>query len=473
MPHSIVTAALSVAVAATACAASHPSASSGGRADSTGTACAATARVRVPQPTPAQIRAAGLDRLPLAPMSRRVDLYAGPFNNPTSVTNPLFPISALHSAVLNGTVDGKPFRVETTLMPETRIVEWRPGQCVRVLISQYTAFLAGRIEETAIDRYAQADDGSVWYLGEDVYDYQNGLITSTDESWLAGKDAPAAMIMPARPRPGQVNRSENVPGLVFEEVQIAKVGVTVRGPRGPVHGAMIAREIHTDAPPSNKIFAPGYGEFLTTESNGDTEGLALAVPTDSLHRAVPHTLKEMLAAAMIAYRASGRRDWPTAIAAATTLAAQWSAHRDTTHVPPRLVPPTQRLVNSLTHAVRAHERNRARDLALQTELATLDLQLQYRQPIGVDRDRFAVWTRRVISDAAAGDTGGVRGDAITLAWIKDRLVPSLTKLDRTRVNTELSAVREASLDDDVAAAAAADRCRKRVARDRQDRGPLP
>ena len=42
---------------------------------------------------------------------------------------------------------------------------------MRVLVSQYMAFLDGRLTETAIDLYAQADDGSVWYLGEDVYDY--------------------------------------------------------------------------------------------------------------------------------------------------------------------------------------------------------------------------------------------------------------------------------------------------------------
>ena len=63
----------------------------------------------VPQPTSAQLAASGLAKLPLAPDSKRVDLATPPFTHPTQVTNPLFPISKLYSAVLNGTIDGKPF----------------------------------------------------------------------------------------------------------------------------------------------------------------------------------------------------------------------------------------------------------------------------------------------------------------------------------------------------------------------------
>ena len=104
---------------------------------------------------------------------------------------------SLASVVLNGTVDGKPFRTETTLLPDARIIKWSPGQCVRTLVSQYFAYLDGRIQEVALDFYAQADDGSVWYFGEDVYNYRHGVVADTSGTWLAGKEGPAAMIMPA------------------------------------------------------------------------------------------------------------------------------------------------------------------------------------------------------------------------------------------------------------------------------------
>ena len=149
------------------------------RAVAVNTGCQATTSTPIPQPTQAQLDAAGLGDIPLAPDSARRDLAAAPFSGPTSVTNPLFPISELDSAILNGRVDGKVFHTETTLLPFTRIIEWTPGQCVRVLVSQYMAFLDGRLTETAIDLYAQADDGSVWYLGEDVFDYDDDGASST------------------------------------------------------------------------------------------------------------------------------------------------------------------------------------------------------------------------------------------------------------------------------------------------------
>jgi hypothetical protein len=255
-----------------------------------GLGCQDSVSTAIPQPTQAQLDAAGLGDLPLAPDSARRDLVAAPFSDSTSVTNPLFPIGELDSAILNGHVDGKVFHTETTLLPFTKIVEWTPGQCVRVLVSQYMAFLDGRLQETAIDFYAQADDGSVWYLGETVSDYAvDGLVLTTEGTWQAGTEGPMAMIMPSDPQVGDVNRAENIPGNSFEEVHVSKVNQTFDGPSGPVSGGIVATEIHQDAPPSDKLFAPGYGEFLSVDGP-DIEAMALASPTDSLPGGVPAEL---------------------------------------------------------------------------------------------------------------------------------------------------------------------------------------
>lgn len=128
-------------------------------------------------------------RIPVAPESERVDLTMPTFPDPTNVTNPLFPVSLQESVLMLGHVDGKPFRTEVTLLPETRIIEWE-GQRVETLVSQYNAYLDGRIEEVAYDYYAQADDGSVWYFGEDVFDFRDGAIVVTEGTWLAGRDGP-------------------------------------------------------------------------------------------------------------------------------------------------------------------------------------------------------------------------------------------------------------------------------------------
>ncbi|MGH2621574.1 MAG: hypothetical protein ACRDHG_13565, partial [Anaerolineales bacterium] len=84
--------------------------------------------------------------LPTAPESQRVDLAPPTFSDPTAVTNPLFPIRELQRVILLGTVEGLPFRSETTLLAETKPIQW-DGRTVETLVSQYAAFSDGRIHE--------------------------------------------------------------------------------------------------------------------------------------------------------------------------------------------------------------------------------------------------------------------------------------------------------------------------------------
>ena len=105
-------------------------------------------------------------------------------------------------------------------------------------------------------------------------------MSDTEGTWIAGVTGPPAMIMPAHPQVGDVYRTENIPGLVFEQVTVKKVDQTVNGPTGPVHGAMVGQELHMDEKRLEaKTFAPGYGEFFS--GGGHTfEATALAVPVD-------------------------------------------------------------------------------------------------------------------------------------------------------------------------------------------------
>jgi hypothetical protein len=222
--------------------------------------------------------------LPTAPESELVDREQPSFSDPTNITNPLFPIGQLESVILLGRVDRLPFRTEVTLLPETKTIEWN-GQQVEVLVSQYVAYLDGRITEVALDWYAQADDGSVWYFGEDVYNYEDGAVANKDGSWTAGVDGPAAMIMPADPQEGDVYRPENIPGLVYEEVTVQSSGKTVHGPQGLVDEAIVVEELHQDGETEGKIFARGYGEFLTGQGESSKPSPSRFPPMRSLaHR---------------------------------------------------------------------------------------------------------------------------------------------------------------------------------------------
>jgi hypothetical protein len=396
----------------------------------------------VPQPTAAQLKTSGLSKIPVAPDSQRIDLSSPPFSDPTNVTNPLFPISELHSAVLNGHIEGKPFHTETTLLPYTRAIEWPDGHQVETLVSQYAAFLDGRIQEVALDYYAQADDGSVWYFGEDVSDYNpQGLVAFTTDSWLAGRDGPPAMIMPGDPQLGDAFRTENIPGKVFEEVTVKTLDKTVPGPPGPVHGAMVGQELHDDGATSNKVFAPGYGEFFTKDTDG-VEAMALAVPTDALPGGPPASLEDLLAGSKGAWDAIDSGNWSAASADQRKLTADWKRFRTNEQVPPRLVPPMNLAIADLSQGVKSRDPEGAATAAIDVGQAGLDLDLRYVPPAQVDLARAEQWTRKLTTDARAQNLARARGDLVTLQWIRGRIAEAVDPAVLTRIDTELLALQD-------------------------------
>jgi hypothetical protein len=405
----------------------------------------------VPGPAPALAQGCGTySGRGCASDARRVDLAKPSFSNPLHITNPLFPISDLHSAVFLGREEGRPFRSETTLLPRTGAVTWNGAQ-VPVLLSQYMAWVDGRLKEVALDRYAQADDGSVWYLGEDVIDYAGGHAVSTEGTWLAGREGPAAMIMPARPKVGDVYRPENVPGIVFEEVTVKATGRTVSGPHGPVAGAIVGQELHLDGTTENKTFAPGYGEFFTG-SGQSVEAIAVAVPVDAQSGPVPAKLQTIDTAASGMLGSVEAEDWK---GAAVTLRRMRSAWRSLLRAgQPRLIAAgIDKALGQLTAAVRGRKPHRALSAALDVQQLGLDLQLRHRPRGAVDRDRMELWCQRLRIDARARHTAAVNGDATTLDWIRERIADTLTPERRHQIDVLLRRVQATAQNRRTAAAA--------------------
>ncbi len=372
--------------------------------------------------------------LQTAPASARVDLGTPRFQNPTNITNPLFPISSLSRALLLGSADGLPLRVETTLLPQTRKIEFRNRE-LQVNVSQYVAWLGRRIHEVALDLYAQADDGSVWYFGEDVFNYENGVVVDTDGTWHAEQDGPAAMIMPNSPRVGDVWRPENICELVFEEVTMKTAGVTVTGPQGPVSGAIVVEELHMDGSKEDKTFAPGYGEFFTS-GGGDTEALALAIDTDALSGAVPNDVRALTTAALEAFDAAQAADWTAASAALGRLTTAWSSVRSRS-VPPLLVAEFNRTIPLLTAGIAARRSADARNAAFDVALSSYDLELRYRPRIEIDLALIDLWVRLLRADALAGDRAALLGDIATLRWIRERIANDLIEEEAARIDALL------------------------------------
>ncbi len=373
------------------------------------------------------------EKLPLAPEKARIDRYAPVFSNPTKIDHPLFPVSTLEQKIQLGEVDGERKRVEFTLLPETKIIEWR-GQKIETRIVQFIAYSDGEIEEVALDFHAQADDGSVWYFGEDVFDYKDGVVALWDGTWLAGRDGPPALIMPAKPKVGDVYRAEDIPNVVFEENTVLKIDQTYEnGPRGPVPGMFSIRELHMDGTFEAKSFAPGYGEFLAPGENA-----AVAIPTDVLTTPEPLEITTLYDGAMRIAQ-SGEVDSKAMSGIVDALKLLTAERR-----PPLLVEQMTLAIEDVSKAVKAKEEDAIRKTAISMALAALDFRMQYRPLKEIERDRLTLWSLRSIVDAEANELPALTGDIAVLEWIWKRSGHHVNPDQAGKISVALSDLRTAA-----------------------------
>ena len=385
----------------------------------------------------------------IAPESARVDIAKPTFSNPGSITNPLLPITDMDQIIQIGLKDGKPHRTEFTLLPETKTITWN-GEQTETRVLQFVAYLDGRVLEHALDFLAQADGGAVWYFGEDVYNYENGVVADRDGTWLAGKDGPPAMIMPANPQVGNVYRVENIPGKVFEEVKVEAINQTLEGPRGLIKGVMFVQQIGMDGKTTIKAFAPGYGEFLA-----HTEDAAVAVPIDMLAESLSAELGTLLNGANSIFDAATDENWDAHSATLATLTEAWNAHQgavDLGSLFPLLDIQMARALESLASALEQRDPAATRDAAFDVAIATLDLQMPYRARTALDLSRFDLWTRRTSADSATANPGHVAGDITILEFIWQRVGDTVDPVTAQAIDAQLVILRAAADAEDLAAA---------------------
>jgi hypothetical protein len=382
-----------------------------------------------------------------SPAGHFVDEGIPEFSNPTAVTNQLFPMSELQQVVQLGIDGGLSLRVEVTLLPETRTIEWERRQ-VETLVSQFVSYRDGRILEVAYDYFAQADDGSVWYFGELVDNYGDGRVANHSGAWLAGEDGPPGMIMPAEPRQDDVYHPENIPGVVFEEVTVLETGVVTDGPSGEISGAIRVEEHLMEGSVEQKIFAPGYGEF-ETDASDEFVTVALAVPTDAREGDPPAELGQIAEAARLIFDSVSAEDWPTVTDALNEITAAWR-EIETGPTPPLLAEQMTNALADLVTAAEGREGDAARQAAVDTAFAASDVAMQYRDATLIDLERMELWARRLIADAASA--AAVRGDVATLETIWHRVRHAVESAVFDSLEEQLAVARTAADANDIGAA---------------------
>jgi hypothetical protein len=192
------------------------------------------------------------------------------FTRPLEINNPYLPLVSLKQDVLEGSEDGKKLRIERTARPNIHRTFRMGDQNIEALAIEDREWEDGRLSEVAIDYFAQADDGSVVYFGEDVDEYENGKVKDHEGSWALGRDTDApGIIIPGHPKVGNKFQSEDVSKDITEKNEVISVSENVTVPAGSYKNCVKVRESLADGTVEHKLYAKGIGVVRELPSVGD------------------------------------------------------------------------------------------------------------------------------------------------------------------------------------------------------------
>jgi hypothetical protein len=182
------------------------------------------------------------------------------------VDNPYFPLPVGRQWVYR---EGRQ-RVEVTVTDRTKLMA--NGVTARVVTDHVTE--RGVPVEITEDYYAQDARGTVWYLGEDTTEYEDGKPVSKEGSFEAGLDgAQAGIIMPAHPRVGMRFRQEHYAGHAEDRAKIVSLRERVKVPLRRYKRTLMTVETNPLEPDvlEVKFYARGVGVVLAVGISGDTD----------------------------------------------------------------------------------------------------------------------------------------------------------------------------------------------------------
>jgi hypothetical protein len=193
------------------------------------------------------------------------------FTNPLSITNTFHPFVVGGVKTFEGSDHGAQTMVVDTYLASTRTFLLN-GASVACHILEESESADGELTEISRNYFAQGDDGAVYYFGEVVDEYENGVIVGHGGSWLVGgptlpEDPPGtaaatepAVFMPVDPEEGETWKPEDLFPFVDETVEALKLDVGVNTPAGHFDGCLKVRETSAIASGhETKWYAPGVG----------------------------------------------------------------------------------------------------------------------------------------------------------------------------------------------------------------------
>jgi hypothetical protein len=186
------------------------------------------------------------------------------------IDNTYFPLPVGQVWVYQGNEQGQTIGLQITVLNETedfysgrrtvttRVVEeleWEDANANGLVDADETLI------EISRNFYAQTQDGTVCYFGEEVDIYEGGVVVSHEGAWRADDRGNApGIFMPADPQPGMTYQQEAAPGIAEDTATVIRRGRTVTVPAGTFDDTITVRDFNPlDGSRGTKVYAPGVG----------------------------------------------------------------------------------------------------------------------------------------------------------------------------------------------------------------------
>ena len=205
------------------------------------------------------------------------------FSNSTWIDNPYLPLNAGTVQLYQQENDDGSETIVVEVLEETRVVNG-----LNCVVVRDRVFLGELLIEDTHDWFAQDDDGNVWYMGEDVVNYEyddddNLIGTDNDGAWEAGVDgAIPGIIMKATIIVGDSYQQEYYEGEAEDMAKIEATGVSVELEDGTTYNdCLLTLEWNPLEPDDqeHKYYAPNVGlikeELVGGDETAEQKGIFL------------------------------------------------------------------------------------------------------------------------------------------------------------------------------------------------------
>jgi hypothetical protein len=167
----------------------------------------------------------------------------------TNITNPLFNMPVGKKMTYESKTDEGVERIEIVIPGKTKVL-----MGVTTLLHRDIVILNGEVIEDTRDYIAQHKDGSVWYFGEEVDNYEGGKLKDHHGSWFAGvENAMPGIWMKAKQVAGDSYRQEYYKGEAEDWAKVVSTNETVTVPAGTFNNCTKTLE-WTPLEPDNKAY---------------------------------------------------------------------------------------------------------------------------------------------------------------------------------------------------------------------------